>query len=62
MAWTSAVLAWSVYEFADGYKAAGQYTTALDNIKWVTDYLIKSVGDGTQIVGQVGNGNQDHCE
>ena len=39
---------------------AGQYTAALDNIKWVTDYFIKCVGDGTEIVVQVGNGAQDH--
>jgi hypothetical protein len=44
------------------YIASKQYTTALDNIKWVTDYFIKCVGDGTEIVGQVGNGNQDHGE
>jgi hypothetical protein len=62
MAWTSAVLAWSVYEFPDGYKNAKQYETALANIKWVTDYFIKAVGDGNEIVGQVGNGGQDHCE
>lgn len=62
MAWTAGVLAWSVYEFKDGYIAAKQYQTALDNIKWVTDYFIKSVGDGSEIVGQVGNGNQDHGE
>jgi len=60
MAWTSAVLAWSVYEFKDGYKASKQYDIALDNIKWVTDYFIKCVGDGQEIVGQVGNGGQDH--
>jgi hypothetical protein len=62
MAWTSAVLAWSVYEFPDGYKAAKQYDTALANIKWATDYFIKAVGDGNEIVGQVGNGGSDHCE
>lgn len=34
MAWSVGVLAWSVFEFADGYKAAGQYDEALDNIRW----------------------------
>jgi len=53
MAWSAAVLAWSVVEFTAGYKAAGQYTVALDNIKWVTDYFIKCVGDGKSIVVQV---------
>ena len=47
---------------SQGYKAAKQLDTALENIKWVTDYFIKCVGDGTEIVGQVGNGNQDHGE
>ena len=54
MAWSAAVLAWSVVEFKSGYKAAGQYETALDNIKWATDYFIKCIGDGREIVVQVG--------
>jgi hypothetical protein len=45
-----------------GYTAAGQYETALDNIRWATDYLMRCVGDGSQIVAQVGNGQQDHGE
>lgn len=54
MAWSAGVLAWSVVDFERGYKAAGQYQIALDNIKWVTDYLIKCIGDGeTDIVVQV---------
>jgi hypothetical protein len=36
-----------------GYKKAGQYQTALANIKWVTDYFIKCIGDGNTIVAQV---------
>jgi hypothetical protein len=36
-----------------GYKAAGQYQAALANIKWVTDYFIKCIGDGKEIVVQV---------
>lgn len=44
-----------------GYKKAGEYNAALDNIKWATDYFIKAVGDGTNIVAQVGNGQQDHA-
>jgi hypothetical protein len=54
MAWSAGVLAWSLVDFEAGYKAAGEYTTALDSIKWVTDYFIKCVGDGkTDIVVQV---------
>ena len=44
------------------YMAAKQYEVALDNIRWATDYFIKCVGDGTEIVGQVGNGQSDHSE
>lgn len=44
-----------------GYKAAGQHNYALANIKWATDYFIKCIGDGSSIVVQVGNGNQDHA-
>ena len=44
-----------------GYVKAGQYETALDNLKWVTDYFIKCVGNGNEIVAQVGNGQQDHA-
>ncbi|KIZ05445.1 hypothetical protein MNEG_2515 [Monoraphidium neglectum] len=60
MAWTAGVLAWSVLEYKEGYVAARQYETALDNIKWATDYFIKCVGDGSTIVGQVGSGYEDH--
>lgn len=30
------------------------------NLKWATDYFIKSIGNGKSIVAQVGNGAQDH--
>jgi hypothetical protein len=54
MAWSAGVLAWSIVDFEAGYKAAGEYKTALDSVKWVTDYFIKCVGDGkTDIVVQV---------
>jgi hypothetical protein len=54
MAWSAGVLAWSLVDFEAGYKTAGQYKIALDNLKWVTDYFIKCIGDGeTDIVVQV---------
>lgn len=54
MAWSAGVLAWSLVDFEAGFKAAGQYRVALDNLKWVTDYFIKCIGDGTtDIVVQV---------
>eukprot|EP00879_Flechtneria_rotunda_P008972 GHRR01009394.1.p1 GENE.GHRR01009394.1~~GHRR01009394.1.p1 ORF type:complete len:572 (+),score=160.50 GHRR01009394.1:1204-2919(+) len=60
MAWSAGVLAWSMVDFAEGYKKAGEYNNALSNLKWATDYFIKCIGDGKTIVAQVGNGAQDH--
>ena len=40
LAWSVGVLAWSVFEFKDGYKAAGQYDEALDNIRWGEFFLL----------------------
>lgn len=37
-----------------GYYKAGQLGAALDNVKWVTDYFIKCIGNGQKdIVVQV---------
>jgi hypothetical protein len=37
-----------------GYLKAGQLGTALSNVKWVTDYFIKCIGNGQRdIVVQV---------
>jgi hypothetical protein len=33
----------------------------LDNIKWATDYFLKCIISDTEVVGQVGNGGQDHA-
>jgi endoglucanase len=60
MAWSAGVIAWSLVDFKQGYVKAGQYQVALDNLKWVTDYFIKCVGNGDEVVVQVGNGAQDH--
>eukprot|EP00877_Chromochloris_zofingiensis_P004636 jgi/Chrzof1/14173/Cz08g28050.t1 len=60
MAWTAAVLSWSVFDFREGYRKAGTLPETLANIRWANDYFIKCVGDGNTIVAQVGNGGQDH--
>ena len=60
LAWTTSVLAWGVYEFKDGFVAARQYPHALAAVRWGADYLVNCVGDGREIVGQVGNGQEDH--
>ena len=41
MAYTGAMLAWSVYEDRASYVESGQLEYALGNIRWINDYLIK---------------------
>ena len=43
IAWTTAMLAWGLQDFLPGYKAAGAYNAAILNVKWGTDYLLKTV-------------------
>lgn len=61
MAYTSSVLAWSVYEYKSAYKESGQYEYMLDTIKWVNDYLIKCHPEDDVYYYQVGDGNRDHA-
>ena len=62
MAYAVSTVAWSVFEFFDGYKAAGQYQDALAAVKWGADYFLSAVSpDGKEIVAQVGNGRDDHA-
>jgi hypothetical protein len=41
-AFTVAMLAWGMLSFPDGYERAGQIPQGLDNIRWGTDYLLKT--------------------
>lgn len=61
MAYTSSVLAWSVYEDRDAYEKSGQLEYILDTIKWVNDYLIKCHPEDDVYYYQVGNGSADHA-
>nr|WP_245746171.1 glycoside hydrolase family 9 protein [Evansella caseinilytica] len=61
MAFTTTMLAWSVYEYEEGFKAAGQLDHMLDNIKWATDYFLKAYTGPTELWGQVGQGSLDHA-
>lgn len=61
MAYTSAMLAWSVYEDRDAYKQSGQLEYVLDTIRWVNDYLIKCHPEDDVYYYQVGDGNKDHA-
>ena len=61
MAYTSTVLAWSVYEDKEAYVKSGQLDYALSNIKWICDYLIKCHPEPNVYYYQVGNGSADHA-
>ena len=60
MAYSGAMLAWSVYEDKEAYEEAGQLEYILDNIKWISDYLIKCHPEDEVYYYQVGNGGMDH--
>ena len=60
MAYSAAMLGWSVYEDKDAYLQSGQMEYALCNIRWVTDYLIKCHPEDEVFYYQVGDGNADH--
>ena len=60
MAYTSSVLAWSVYEDSANYTEAGQLDYVLGDIKWITDYLIKCHPEDKVFYYQVGDGGADH--
>lgn len=61
MAYTSAMLAWSVYLDRDSYKKSGQLEYITDTIRWVNDYLMKCHPQDDVYYYQVGDGNADHA-
>lgn len=61
MAYTAAMLAWSVYEDRDAYVKSGQLEYIIDNIRWVNDYLMKCHPKDDVYYYQVGNGSADHA-
>ena len=60
MAYSAAMLGWSVLEDKKAYEESGQYEYILGDIKWVTDYLIKCHPEDEVFYYQVGDGNADH--
>lgn len=60
MAYTSAVLAWSLYEDPKAYEESGQTDYLLDNLRWINDYLMKCHTADEEYYYQVGDGNIDH--
>lgn len=59
LAWATSNLVLSMLEFKNAYTSAGQWNTAVQDIKWATDWLIKAhikAGDNPDdnaFVGQV---------
>lgn len=60
MAYSAAMLGWSVYEDREAYEQSGQLEYILGVIRWVTDYLIKCHPEDEVFYYQVGDGNADH--
>lgn len=61
MAYTSAMLSWSVVEAQAALTASGQLTPMLNQIRWVSEYLIRSHTAPNEFYYQVGDGGADHA-
>lgn len=60
MASSLTLLAWGGLEYPEGYQKYGQWGWFLENIKWVTDYLVKCHSAKNEFYGQIGIGMVDH--
>lgn len=60
MAYTAAMLGWSLYEDRDAYIESGQLVYMLEDLRWVNDYLMKCHPEDNVFYYQVGNGGIDH--
>ena len=60
MAYSAAMLGWSVIEDRKAYEESGQLEYMLGDIRWVSDYLIKCHPEEDVFYYQVGDGNADH--
>jgi endoglucanase len=61
MAASATMLAWGIVDYRSAYTSTGQLNTALDQLRWATDYFIKAHPSANELYGQVGNGGQDHA-
>ena len=59
-AWTMNMLAWSLLDYQPGYTAAGQYASALENLRWGDDYIIAAHPSANVFYGQVADPGTDH--
>jgi endoglucanase len=63
--YAASVLGWGMYEFPQAYQQTGTWNHALDEMKWFSDYFLRSVflNSSGQVVAfayQVGEGSVDH--
>ena len=63
--YAAAVLGWGMYEFPQAYTATGTWAHGLDEMKWFSDYFLRStfLNSSGQVVAfayQVGEGSVDH--
>ncbi|HEY3871853.1 MAG TPA: glycoside hydrolase family 9 protein [Actinocrinis sp.] len=63
--YAAAVLGWGMYEFPQAYQATGTWAHGLDEMKWFSDYFLRStfLNSSGQVVAfayQVGEGSIDH--
>src|SRR4029079_7719274 len=61
MAASATMLAWGIVDYRAAYVQTGQLNTALDQLKWATDYFIKAHTAANELYGQVGAGGTDHA-
>ncbi len=63
--YAAATLGWGMYEFPQAYQATGTWNHGLDEMKWFSDYFLRStfLNSSGQVVAfayQVGDGSVDH--
>lgn len=63
--YTASTLGWGFYEFRDAFRQTGQEKHMLEELKWFSDYLLRSTfrDDSGNVVAfnyMVGNGTVDH--
>jgi endoglucanase len=61
MAASATMLAWGIVDYRNAYVQTGLLDTALDELKWATDYFIKAHTAPNELYGQVGAGGTDHA-
>jgi endoglucanase len=59
-AWAMNMLAWGLLDYQQGYADAGQYQTALENLRWGDDYILSAYTAPDVFYGQVANPSTDH--